>query len=463
MRKIKEYQTISKIEGPLLFVQKVESVGYKEYVKIKLPDGEIKRGQVLETSKDFVIVQVFENTQGIDKHTYVHFSGETIKMPLSRNMFGRILSGIGKPRDGGIEIIPEEKKEIQGDVINPYNREVPSDFIQTGISTIDGMNTLIRGQKLPIFSGSGLPHNELALQITKQAKVMDENEPFAVVFCAIGITQEEAKQFINEFERTGALERCVVFLNLASDPSIERIIIPRMALTTAEYLAYDLGYHVLTIMTDMTNYCEALLEIGSAREEVPGRRGYPGYLYTDLASLYERAGMISGKKGSVTLLPILTMPSDDKTHPVPDLTGYITEGQIFVSRGLHNRNIYPPIDVLPSLSRLMNLGIGEGKTRDDHKALFNQLYSIYAEGLELRGLTNIVGKDALSKRDQKFLEFAEMFENRFVSQGKNENRSIEETLDIGWECLSIIPEDYLSRVPKEILDKYYRREETEHQ
>ncbi|MBN1785416.1 MAG: V-type ATP synthase subunit B [Candidatus Methanofastidiosa archaeon] len=459
---MKEYQTINKIEGPLLFVQKVESVGYKEYVKIKLPSGEIKRGQVLETSKDFVIVQVFENTQGIDKHTYVHFSGETLKMPVSSNMFGRILSGIGKPRDGGIEIIPEEKLEIQGEVINPYRRDVPKDFIQTGISTIDGMNTLIRGQKLPIFSGSGLPHNELALQITKQAKVRDSNEPFAVVFCAIGITQEEAKQFINEFERTGALERCVVFLNLASDPSIERIIIPRMALTAAEYLAYELGYHVLTIITDITNYCEALLEIGAAREEVPGRRGYPGYLYTDLASLYERAGMISGKKGSVTLLPILTMPSDDKTHPVPDLTGYITEGQIFVSRSLHNRNIYPPIDVLPSLSRLMNQGIGKGKTREDHKALFNQLYSAYAEGLELRGLINIVGKDALSKRDQRFLDFADSFEKRFVKQGRNENRPIETTLDIGWECLSKVPEDDLSRVPKDILDRYYRREETEH-
>ncbi len=457
--RIKEYQTINKIEGPLLFVQKVESVGYKEYVKIKLPSGEIKRGQVIETSKDYVIVQVFESTQGIDKHTYVHFSGETIKMPVSSNMFGRILSGIGKPRDGGIEIIPEEKVEIQGEVINPYRRGIPKDFIQTGISTIDGMNTLIRGQKLPIFSGAGLPHNELALQITKQAKVRDSTEPFAVVFCAIGITNDEARQFISNFERTGALERCVVFLNLANDPSIERIIIPRMALSTAEYLAYELGYHVLTILTDMTNYCEALLEIGSAREEVPGRRGYPGYLYTDLASIYERAGMIKNKKGSVTLLPILTMPSDDKTHPVPDLTGYITEGQIFVSRPLFNRAIYPPVDVLPSLSRLMNQGIGKGKTRDDHKPLFNQLYSAYADGLELRGLINIVGKEALSKRDQRFLDFADTFEKKFVSQGRNENRSIEKTLDIGWECLSVVPDDDLSRIPNDILQKYRRREE----
>jgi len=455
MKNLREYKTINKITGPLLFVEKTKPVGYKEFVVINLPNGETKRGQVLETSKDHVIVQVFENTQGIDKNTYVHFSGEIIQMPVSGNMFGRVLSGIGKPLDGGRDIIPEDKRNIQGEVINPYSRKTPDEFIQTGISTIDGMNTLVRGQKLPLFSGSGLPHNDIALQIARQATVRGDEESFAVVFCAIGITQEEAKQFMNEFEKTGALERGVIFLNLASDPSIERIITPRMALTTAEFLAFEYGYHVLTIMTDMTNYCEALLEIGAAREEVPGRRGYPGYLYTDLATLYERAGIIKGKKGSVTQLPILTMPGDDKTHPVPDLTGYITEGQIFVSRNLHRKNIYPPIDVLPSLSRLMNSGIGPNKTREDHKSLSDQLYSAYAEGLDLRGLATIVGKDALTSRDQRLLSFADSFENTFVQQGKEENRPIETTLDIGWGLLSKLPENDLTRIPSEILKKYY--------
>jgi V/A-type H+-transporting ATPase subunit B len=457
---MKEYKTIEKIAGPLLFVQKTEPVGYKEFVSIKLPDGSTKRGQVLETSRDHVVVQVFEDTTGIDRNTYVNFSGEIIQMPVSGDMFGRVLSGIGKPLDGGRDIIPEEKRDIQGEVINPYSRKLPDEFIQTGISTIDGMNTLVRGQKLPIFSGSGLPHNELALQIARQATVRGEEESFAVVFCAIGITQEEAKQFIKEFEQTGALERGVVFLNLASDPSIERIITPRMALTTAEYLAFTYGYHVLTILTDMTNYCEALLEIGAAREEVPGRRGYPGYLYTDLATLYERAGLIKGTKGSVTQLPILTMPGDDKTHPVPDLSGYITEGQIFVSRSLHRKGIYPPVDVLPSLSRLMNNGIGKGKTRDDHKAVSDQLYSAYAEGLELRGLATIVGKDALTRRDQRLLTFADTFESKFVTQGKSENRTIDTTLDIGWDILSSLPEDDLTRIPSEVLKAHYRGEKT---
>lgn len=455
---MKEYKTVNKIAGPLLFVEKTEPVGYKEFVSITLPDGETKRGQVLETSKDHVIVQVFEDTTGIDKHTYVHFSGEIIRMPVSGNMFGRVLSGIGTPLDGGRDIVPEEKRDIEGDVINPYSRKQPKDFIQTGISTIDGMNTLVRGQKLPLFSGSGLPHNDVALQIARQSTVLEESDSFAVVFCAIGITQEEAKQFINEFEYTGALERGVVFLNLASDPSIERIITPRMALTTAEYLAFEYGYHVLTILTDMTNYCEALLEIGAAREEVPGRRGYPGYLYTDLATIYERAGLIQGREGSVTQLPILTMPGDDKTHPVPDLSGYITEGQIFVSRSLYRKNIQPPIDVLPSLSRLMNSGIGKGKTRNDHKSVSDQLYAGYAEGLDLRGLATIVGKDALTARDQRLLSFADTFEQKFVNQGKAENRSIEKTLDLGWELLSMLPEDDLTRIPKDILQQYYRGE-----
>jgi V/A-type H+-transporting ATPase subunit B len=458
---MKEYKTINKIAGPLLFVEKTEPVGYKEFVTVTLSNGEKKRGQVLETSKDYVIVQVFEDTQGIDKQTYVHFSGEIIQMPVSGQMLGRVLSGIGTPLDGGRKIIFEDKRDIQGEVINPYSRTLPDEFIQTGISTIDGMNTLVRGQKLPLFSGSGLPHNDVALQIARQATVTGDEGSFAVVFCAIGITQEEAKQFINEFERTGALQRGVVFLNLASDPSIERIITPRMALTTAEFLAFDYGYHVLTILTDMTNYCEALLEIGAAREEVPGRRGYPGYLYTDLASIYERAGLIKGKKGSVTQLPILTMPGDDKTHPVPDLSGYITEGQIFVSRNLYRKNVYPPIDVLPSLSRLMNSGIGKGKTRADHKALSDQLYAAYAEGLDLRGLATIVGKDALTSRDQRLLSFADTFEQRFVTQGRDENRPIEETLDLGWDILSTLPEDELTRIPADILESHYRREQPE--
>jgi V/A-type H+-transporting ATPase subunit B len=453
---MKEYQTISKIAGPLVFVKKTEPVGYKEVVSLTLPDGTTKRGQVLDTSKDLVIVQVFEDTTGIDKHTYVTFSGEIVRMPVSGDMFGRVLSGMGTPLDGGRDILPEERRTIQGDVINPYSRNLPDEFIQTGISTIDGMNTLVRGQQLPIFSGAGLPHNALALPIARQATVRDEDESFAVVFCAIGITQEEAKQFIREFEQTGALERGVVFLNLASDPSIERIITPRMALTTAEYLAFTYGYHVLTIMTDMTNYCEALLEIGAAREEVPGRRGYPGYLYTDLATIYERAGLIKGTSGSVTQLPILTMPGDDKTHPVPDLSGYITEGQIFVSRSLHRKTIRPPVDVLPSLSRLMNNGIGKGKTREDHKAVSDQLYSAYAEGLELRGLATIVGKDALTRRDQRLLTFADAFEKHFVSQGRDENRSIDTTLDIGWDLLSALPEDELTRIPADMLKTRYR-------
>lgn len=451
----KEYRTISDIAGPLIFVKKTEPVGYGELVNIKLPDGTVKRGQVLDTSKEIVAVQVFEGTAGIDMDSSVKFLGETIKLPVSKEILGRILSGSGVPLDGGPEIIPEKKLEIVGSAINPYARESPRQFIQTGISTIDGMNTLVRGQKLPIFSGSGLPHNEIALQIARQAKVLGEGEAFAVVFAAMGITSEEAQYFMRDFERTGALKRAVVFLNLADDPAIERLITPRLALTAAEYLAFDHDMHVLVILTDMTNYCEALRQIGAAREEVPGRRGYPGYMYTDLASNYERAGIIKGKKGSVTQFPILTMPGDDITHPIPDLTGYITEGQIVISRELHMKGIYPPINVLPSLSRLMNAGIGKGMTREDHKAVSDQCYAAYAEGRDLRGLVAIVGKEALSERDKKFLEFADLFEEKFVKQGKEEERGIEETLDLAWELLTMLPESELTRIDKKMIEKYH--------
>jgi V/A-type H+-transporting ATPase subunit B len=452
---MKEYRTITQIAGPLVFVEKTEPVGYQELVNIVLADGTEKRGQVLDTSDDIVVVQVFESTTGIGKDTGIRFTGETIKMPVGKDMLGRILSGAGKPKDGGPEIVPEKRLEITGAAINPWARASPRQFIQTGISTIDLTNTLVRGQKLPIFSGAGLPHNEIALQIARQAKVPGSNEEFAVVFAAMGITKEEENQFMAEFERTGALEHAVVFLNLADDPAVERIITPRLALTTAEYLAFELGYHVLVILTDMTNYCEALRQIGAAREEVPGRRGYPGYMYTDLASLYERAGIIKGKKGSVTQLSILTMPGDDITHPIPDLSGYITEGQIVVNRDLHRKGIYPPINVLPSLSRLMNLGIGKGFTREDHKKVSDQLYAGYAEGVDLRGLVAIVGKDALSERDRGFLDFADMFEKRFVRQGKDEDRTIEDSLDLGWDLLKDIPEEQLVRIDRELIQKYH--------
>jgi V/A-type H+-transporting ATPase subunit B len=452
---MKEYRTVAQIAGPLVFVEKTEPVGYSELVNIVTADGTVKRGQVLDTSDEIVVVQVFETTAGIGRDSGIRFTGETIKMPVGKDMLGRILSGGGKPIDGGPEIVPEKRLEITGAAINPYARSSPEDFIQTGISTIDGTNTLVRGQKLPIFSASGLPHNDVALQIARQAKVPGSTEEFAVVFAAMGITREEANYFMADFEKTGALERSVVFLNLADDPAVERTITPRLALTTAEYLAFDLGYHVLVILTDMTNYCEALRQIGAAREEVPGRRGYPGYMYTDLAGIYERAGIIKGVKGSVTQIPILTMPGDDITHPIPDLTGYITEGQIVVNRELHRKGIYPPINVLPSLSRLMNLGIGEGHTREDHKKVSDQLYAAYAEGNDLRGLVAIVGKDALSERDRMFLEFADLFEDRFVRQGLYEDRSIEETLDLGWELLSTLPEEQLVRIDRELIQKYH--------
>jgi V/A-type H+-transporting ATPase subunit B len=452
---MKEYRTITKIAGPLVFVEKTEPIAYQELVNVVLSDGTIKRGQVLDTSDEMVVVQIFETTTGIGRDSGVRFTGETIKMPVGREMLGRILSGGGKPIDGGPEIVPEKRLDINGAAINPYARGMPADFIQTGISTIDGTNTLVRGQKLPIFSAAGLPHNNVALQIARQAKVPGSTENFAVVFAAMGITKEEANYFMADFERTGALERAVVFLNLADDPAVERIITPRLALTTAEYLAFELGMHVLVILTDMTNYCEALRQIGAAREEVPGRRGYPGYMYTDLACIYERAGMIKGKKGSVTQIPILTMPGDDITHPIPDLTGYITEGQIVVSRELHRKGIYPPINVLPSLSRLMNLGIGKGKTREDHKKVSDQMYAGYAEGNDLRGLVAIVGKDALSERDRLLLEFADLFENRFVRQGYDEDRTIEDTLAVGWEILSTLPVEQLTRIDRDLINKYH--------
>ncbi|MGD9937511.1 MAG: V-type ATP synthase subunit B [Methanoregulaceae archaeon] len=453
---MKEYRTISKIAGPLLFVEKTEPIGYGELVNITLADGSTKRGQVLDTSDELVVVQVFESTAGLGRDSGVRFTGEAIKMPVGHEMLGRILSGGGKPIDGGPEIVPEKRIDITGAAINPYARGMPAEFIQTGVSTIDGTNTLVRGQKLPIFSAAGLPHNNIALQIARQAKVPGSVEEFAVVFAGMGITKEEANAFMQDFERTGALERAVVFLNLADDPAVERIITPRLALTTAEYLAFELGMHVLVILTDMTNYCEALRQIGAAREEVPGRRGYPGYMYTDLASIYERAGMIKGKKGSVTQIPILTMPGDDITHPIPDLTGYITEGQIVVSRELHRKGIYPPINVLPSLSRLMNLGIGKGHTREDHKKVSDQMYAAYAEGNDLRGLVAIVGKDALSERDRMFLEFADLFEGRFVRQGIDEDRAIGEgTLDLGWDLLSTLPVEQLSRIDRELIEKYH--------
>ncbi len=452
---MKEYKTITEISGPLVFVEKTEPIAYGELVYITLPNGEVKRGQVLDTSHDVVVVQVFEGTRGINRGSAVRFTGDIVRLPVSQDMLGRVLSGSGDPLDGGPKIVPEERRDIIGAAINPYARTYPREFIQTGISTIDGMNTLVRGQKLPLFSGSGLPHNDVALQIARQAKVRGQEESFAVIFAAMGITNEEAQYFIQDFERTGALERAVVFLNLADDPAIERLLTPRMALTAAEFLAYEYDMHVLVILTDMTNYCESLREIAAAREEVPGRRGYPGYMYTDLATIYERAGRIKGKKGTITQIPILTMPGDDITHPIPDLTGYITEGQIVLKRELHARGIYPPIDVLPSLSRLMKEGIGAGMTREDHAQVSDQLYAAYAEGVDLRGLVAIVGEESLSERDRRFLRFADAFEDRFVRQGRDEDRDIETTLDLGWELLSALPEDQLTKIERKFIEKYH--------
>jgi len=451
-----EYSTVTEVAGPLMIVDKIKDVAYNEVVKIKLASGEERTGQVLEAFLDKAIIQVFEGTKGLDTDkTSARFIGETMKLGVSKDMLGRIFDGKGNPIDDAPAIIPEDYRDINGNPINPYSRQYPQEFIQTGFSTIDGLNTLVRGQKLPIFSGSGLPHNEMAAQIARQAKVLGKQEKFAVVFCAMGITSEEANLFIRDFENTGALERTVMFLNLADDPTIERVILPRMALTCAEYLAFDLDMHVLVILTDLTNYAEALREIAAAREEVPGRRGYPGYMYTDLAMIYERAGRIKNKRGSITQIPMLSMPDDDITHPIPDLTGYITEGQIVLSRSLNKKGIFPPVDVLPCLSRLMDRGIGEKRTREDHADVSNQLYAAYAEGNDLRDLVSIVGEEALSERDQSFLRFADEFEKRFVQQDKNENRTIEQTLTIGWELLSILPRSELKKIDEKYINKYH--------
>jgi len=455
-----EYRTLSRLAGPLLVVEKTRRIRYGEIVEIIDSKGERRTGQVLDAMEDKAIVQVFEDTVGLDlSNTKARFLGETLQIPVSSKVMGRVFDGAGRAIDGGGEIIAEERRDINGYPINPSAREYPRDFIQTGISTIDGMNTLVRGQKLPIFSGSGLPHNQLAAQIARQAKVLGKKEEFAVVFAAMGITHEEALFFRREFERTGALERIVSFLNLANDPAIERLITPRMALTTAEYLAYEQGMHILVILTDMTNYCEALRQVSAAKDEVPGRRGYPGYMYTDLASIYERAGRIKGKDGSITQIPILTMPDDDITHPIPDLTGYITEGQFVLSRALHRKGVYPPVDVLPSLSRLMSQGIGKDRTREDHQAVSNQLYAAYAEGRDLRDLVAVVGEEALSEVQRRYLAFADRFEGEFCNQGEYEERSIDETLDLGWELLAMLPESELKRIEDELIKKYYPRHE----
>jgi V/A-type H+/Na+-transporting ATPase subunit B len=453
-----DYRTIDRVSGPLLFVRDVDRAAYGEIVSIELPDGERRQGQVLDSRRGLAIVQVFGPTMGMNVHqTSVKFMGEVARLPVSDEMLGRVFNGLGEPRDGGPRIVSEQRLEIVGNAMNPYSREEPSEFIQTGLTNIDVMNTLVRGQKLPIFSGAGLPHNQIAAQIVRQAKLRDSSENFAVVFAAMGITSEEANFFLKEFESTGALERTVVFLNLSSDPSMERIITPRMALTTAEFLAYERDMHILVVLTDMTNYCEALREVAAAREEVPGRRGYPGYMYTDLATLYERAGRIHGRKGSITQLPILTMPADDITHPIPDLTGYITEGQIVASRELQRRGVYPPIDVLTSLSRLMNQGIGKGRTREDHRGVADQLYASYATGKDQRALSAIVGEESLSSVDRIYLKIAERFETEFVGQRPDEDRTIDQSLSIGWEILSALPEAELKRIKPEFIQKFYSR------
>ncbi|MGQ9628776.1 MAG: V-type ATP synthase subunit B [bacterium] len=453
----KEYKTITEISGPLMLVEKVSDVKYGELAEVELATGEVRRGRVLEVSQDTALIQLFEGTSGINiGDCRVRFAGRGLELPVSIDILGRVFSGMGRPIDNGPQIIPEKRVDINGNPINPTARDYPSEFIQTGISAIDGMNTLVRGQKLPIFSGSGLPHAKIAAQIARQAKVLSGESKFAVVFGAMGITFEEANFFISDFRRTGAIERSVLFINLADDPAIERISTPRMALTAAEYLAFEQDMHVLAILTDMTNYAESLREVSAARKEVPGRRGYPGYLYTDLSTIYERAGRIRGKKGSITQIPILTMPDDDKTHPIPDLTGYITEGQIILSRQLHRRGIYPPIDVLPSLSRLRDKAMGEGKTREDHANVSNQLYAAYAQGKEAQELAVILGEAALTETDKLFFKFAEDFETKFVQQGEDENRSIIETLTIGWELLSMLPRSELKRVKEEQIQKYMK-------
>lgn len=452
---LKEYKTITEVVGPLMLVEGVEGVKYNELVEILQKNGEKRRGRVLEVNRDKALVQLFESSHGLKiSESRAKFLGRGLELAVSEDLLGRVFDGLGNPKDGGAPIIPEKRMDINGEPINPAARDYPNEFIQTGISAIDGLNTLVRGQKLPVFSMSGLPHAELAAQIARQARVLKSDDKFAVVFAAVGITYEEADYFVQDFKKTGAISRTVLFTNLANDPAVERIATPKTALTAAEYLAYDLGMHVLVIITDMTNYCEALREVSAARKEVPGRRGYPGYLYTDLASIYERAGRIRGKKGSITQIPVLTMPEDDKTHPIPDLTGYITEGQIILSRELYKKGVNPPIDVLPSLSRLKDKGIGEGKTREDHADTMNQLFSAYARGKEAKELAAILGDAALTDIDKLYAEFAENFEKQYVSQGFDKNRSIEETLDIGWKLLKILPKSELKRIKTELIEKY---------
>ena len=454
---IREYKTIEEVAGPLMLVRKVDGVKYDELGEIELPNGELRRCRVLEVNGSNVLVQLFEPSQGINlAHSKVRFTGHSLRLPVSRDMLGRVFSGMGEPIDGGPKLIPEDTPDINGSPINPAARNYPNEFIQTGISTIDGLNTLVRGQKLPIFSGSGLPHANLAAQIARQATVRgDGASQFAVVFAAVGITYEEADFFISDFKKTGAIDRTVLFINLASDPAIERISAPRMALTAAEYLAFTCNMHVLVIITDITNYAEALREVSAARKEVPGRRGYPGYLYTDLATMYERAGRKEGSDGSITMIPILTMPEDDKTHPIPDLTGYITEGQIILSRDMYRKGYMPPVDVLPSLSRLKDKGIGAGKTREDHANTMNQLFSSYARGREAKELMVVLGEAALTPVDRLSAKVADAFEARYINQGFSENRTIEETLDIGWELLKLLPRSEMKRIKPAILDKYW--------
>jgi V/A-type H+-transporting ATPase subunit B len=457
---LKEYRTISEVAGPLMLVQKVEGVKLDELGEIELSNGEIRRCRVLEIDRDNALVQLFESSAGINlEESKVRFLGRGIELPVSIDMLGRVFDGLGRPIDGGPNIIPEARLNINGIPMNPAARNYPSEFIQTGISAIDGLNTLVRGQKLPIFSASGLPHAQLAAQIARQAKVLGGESKFAVVFAAMGITFEEVNFFVTDFRKTGAIDRAVMFMNLANDPAIERISTPRMALTAAEFLAFEKDMHVLVILTDITNYAEALREVSAARKEVPGRRGYPGYLYTDLATLYERAGRKIGKEGSITLIPILTMPEEDKTHPIPDLTGYITEGQIILSRELYRKGVMPPIDVLPSLSRLKDKGIGKGKTREDHADTMNQLFAAYARGKEAKELAVILGEAALTDVDKLYAKFADAFEREYVSQGFNENRNIEETLEIGWRLLSILPVGELKRIRDEYLEKYLPKKE----
>jgi len=455
---VKEYLTVSHIAGPLILVEETSGIKYGEIAEIELATKEVRRGRVLEVTGAKALVQLFEGTTGLNVYqSRVRFLGKGIELGVSTDLLGRIFDGLGRPIDGGPKIIPEKRIDINGNPINPTARDYPTEFIQTGISAIDGMNTLVRGQKLPIFSGAGLPHPQIAAQIARQAKVLGKEEKFAVVFAAMGITFEEANYFITDFRRTGAIERAVLFVNLADDPAIERIATPRMALTAAEYLAFEKNMHVLVILTDMTNYANALREISAARKEVPGRRGYPGYMYTDLSTIYERAGRIRGKEGSITQIPILTMPEDDKTHPIPDLTGYITEGQIILSRPLHRKGIYPPIDVLPSLSRLKEKGIGKDKTREDHGDVTNQLFSCYARGKEAKELAIILGEAALTELDKLYAKFSDKFEGEFVAQGEEENRNIEETLDLGWKLLTMIPTSDLKRIRDEYIEKYLKK------